>query len=330
MIHALLLALCLAAPATDARAHAGDPPAGAPSTPQLLTHTLLIGASLTAGFGLQDELEAKADLGTFVAAGLGASGPKVTTRANTFFFESPVRTGSQLVDQALELEPSLVVALDFLFWYGYGEVLDEEDRMARLELGLAQLERLPCALLVADLPDMRPALRGSSPLLGGGPLLAPAQVPERATLERINARLRAWAAERERVRIVPLFDFLEGLRGGNAFQVAGESVSAEALPGLLQSDLLHPTAAGAALVTLLAMEGLRSLDPALADASPARESRTILEGVMERTSKEREQRRERERRREERRREREEKREKEGEGGSGAQAARFALEWVLR
>lgn len=327
MIRSLLLALCIAAPAAGARTHPGDPPSAAPSTPSLLGHTLLIGASLTAGFGLQEELEAKADLGTFVAAGLGASGSTVTTRANTFFFQSPLRAGSQLVDQALELEPSLVLALDFLFWYGYGDGLGEEERLARVELGLAQLERIPCPLLVADLPDMRPALGGSSPLLGGGPLLAPAQVPERATLERINARLRAWAAPRERVRVVPLFDFLEGLRSGSTFEVAGESVAAEALPALLQQDLLHPTVAGTALVTLLALEGLRSLEPGLADATLARESRAVLEGVLERTAKEREQRRERERRREERRREREEQRAPRSEVGSGAQSARFALGW---
>ena len=268
---------------------------------------------MTAGFGLHEELEVKADLGAFFAAALKGQGATVEVRANTFFFQSPLRAGMELVDEALRLEPTLLVALDYLFWFAYGDAVDEETRMERLDFGLSQLDRLSCAILVADLPDMRPALRGKSPLRGGGPMIAPSQVPEPELLAKLDARLKEWAAQRERVRVVPMADLHRRFSAGEVIELAGERIEAEAVPSLLQADLLHPTVEGAALLTVLALEALRAPEGDPARASRPWSKSSIVAGVLELTAPAREERRAREKARDERRREREEARK---EGGA--------------
>ena len=55
------------------------------------------------------------------------------------------------------LRVSLIVAIDFLFWFGYGAGKDAEGRMASLEQGLDLLEGLMGPILLGDLPDVRHA-----------------------------------------------------------------------------------------------------------------------------------------------------------------------------
>ena len=47
----------------------------------------------------------------------------------------------------------LVVGVDFLFWFCYGEGSTDAGRAQRFETGLKLLEQIPCPLVVGDIPD---------------------------------------------------------------------------------------------------------------------------------------------------------------------------------
>ncbi len=170
----------------------------------------------------------------------GAS--RVTLHATPMFFTRSHAIGPALLDRALRENPTLLIALDYLFWFAYGDVdarggflADEHERDELFELGLAQLARFDGPLVVGDIPDMSPAI---------GLMLARRQVPEPATLERLNARLRAWAAARPEVVIVPLHDMVEQIRRGRGLRIGTRFWAPEQTATFVLPDRLHPSPDG--------------------------------------------------------------------------------------
>ena len=82
--------------------------------PSLFERVAVIGASASAGFGLEVRL------GGVVEAALGERVVEVLDAGDSFFFTSPVSRGQAAVDKALAFEPTLVPAPDFPFWFAYG------------------------------------------------------------------------------------------------------------------------------------------------------------------------------------------------------------------
>lgn len=227
------------------RAEGGAPDQGAPALeptaweePDLFERVAVIGASASAGFGLSVRL------GGVLEAALGEAAGEVLDAGDAYFFTSPEARGAAAVDRALAFEPTLVLALDFPFWFAYGD-RPEDQRAAALERGLAQLDRLGCPVIVGGIPDMADAV---------GIMLTREQVPGEAAQLALDEQVRTWSAARERVAF---FD----LRRGHAQTVDGEA-TALGVPwppddeDALQGDELHPTEAG--LVGLL----LNALDQA--------------------------------------------------------------------
>ena len=164
----------------------------------------------------------------------------VKQRANLAMFLDPVRFGTAMIDRTLRDEPDLVLAVDFMFWFGYGgAALDEERCLAMQAAGLEQLDRIVAPILVGNYPDMRDA---------DPRMLPPNSVPEPATLKKLNERLRAWAAERPRVRLFDLAAWVEAARtDGAVMELGGKRLFATPVK-LLQGDRLHATRLGMALL----------------------------------------------------------------------------------
>lgn len=309
MLTTLIAAFALAAPQ--------DLPA--PSKPAeeapLLDRVVLIGASVTAGFGLPDELNAKATLATFLDAAIAAPHRPGESFGSSMLFLKPVELGTEQLDEALAAKPTLVVAIDFPFWFGYGAWRGEQGRLEALERGLALLERFEGPLLVGDFPDMTAALKGTNKITGG-PMVSPSQIPSAKEREKLNARLREWIDSREDVHLFELSRFVASLHDDTTLELRGNLVDAEAKKTMLQPCLLHPTVKGTCVLTIGLLDALvrEGLVPAEAvDWSLA----GIEERVWKATEPERQRREERERRREERKRELEEKKRKKEGGGSG-------------
>lgn len=249
--------------AEDAAAPAGaaDAGAGAASPTTLFSRVGLIGASATAGFGVlvddptsDPSLLHGADMGDILIA--SCSEPILVSRlGSVFFYADPLATGRGAIDRMLRFKPSVIVGVDFLFWYGYGTMnakggtlRREEERFDLLEEGLRQADRivaLGVPVVLGDFPDMHDSI---------GRMLSPEQVPEPATLARLNERVLEWASTRPNVRILPLSTLVPLLDRGASIMLRGRIWSRGVDGGILQDDRLHPTLTGSMALATAACE----------------------------------------------------------------------------
>lgn len=222
------------------------PVAEAPAPVHPLHQVVVLGASVTMGM----------DLGTDVADVLEETilreHDPVLADHDFRFFLRPLEIATEQVEFALGADASLVVGVDFLFWFGYGDLGVEPEhatdaRLALLERGLALLDRIAAPLVVGDFPDMSEAI---------GKMLRREQVPDAAALERLNARLAAWARERGDVIVLPLSRVIADMRSDRPLTIGRQDWPAGSSDLLLQPDRLHPTLEGLAAVTHLVAERL--------------------------------------------------------------------------
>ena len=244
---ALLLAVFFTA-ALHASAWAQDTNAGATKNP---LRVAVIGASASAGFGCVMREKRESDdyaLGFRLIDMVRLACPELdivsTDMSSGFFFLSPIKNGATAAKRAADFKPDCVVALDFLFWYCYGDdspkggaLANESERLEKLELGLRELEKFDVPVLVGDITDMSPAV---------GKMLSAAQMPARETLAKANARFADWAKGRANVRILPLADMQRQLMEERALEIRGVRLESTREAPLLQRDDLHPAPHGMA------------------------------------------------------------------------------------
>lgn len=260
-----------------------SPAAAAPRVaeraPVSLASPVIVGASISDGFGLRRETKARVNLADYIGTAIAAPHGEPRSFASAFLFQDPLARGEKQIESALAQSPTLLVALDFPFWFAYGNVPSEDDRPRLLELGLALLARYDGPTLLCDLPDMSPALQGEKVL--GMRMIVESQVPTPATLKLLNERLAAWAAERPNVTLVPMSRLLDDLRADRPVLVRGVTYRKADLARLLQPDLLHSTSEGSALLAAFALDALAARRPEvaaqLARATPAELSRTVID-----------------------------------------------------
>ena len=226
----------------------------------LLQRPIVVGASVGAGFGATvgrvlgegDDALRVIDMAEVLRAALADDRGPIPSEASTWLFTDAPGRGAEQIAAATAHDATLVVGVDFLFWFGYGPLpVHEPDpkaaRLAKLEDGLALLEELDCPVVVGDFPDMR----GASTTM-----LPPQLIPAPEILQALNARLAAWAAARPDRLVVPLAQTVERLRAGQTPVLGGVPFRIEGDPRLLQADGLHPTLEGLVLMVALAREAL--------------------------------------------------------------------------
>jgi hypothetical protein len=216
----------------------------------LLERIVVIGASVSDGF-LIDEFAggprtAQYRFGRYLDAALAAPHGEIITHANRMFFVGPATVGETQVDAALKEKPSLVVGIDYLFWFCYGR-MPEEARLEMLDGGLEMLARIEAPLVIGDIPDAAAAAGG---------VLSRSQVPKPETIAKANERLRAWAAARKNVAVVPLAHFMKCCQADEALKVRGIEWPAGKSRVLLQRDRLHPARHGCAALALATVDCL--------------------------------------------------------------------------
>jgi hypothetical protein len=271
----------------------GDPPTDSsetvksspPTAAALLEHVVVVGASASEGFGLRSELGAEAPLALFIDAAWESERTATKHAASSRFFLEPDKAGTLQRDAAKAEGVTLLVAVDFLFWFGYGIHGSEAQRLATLEKGLAMLDEIGGPMLVGDFPDMRPALKGEG--MFGGPVISARQIPEPQTIARLNARLDEWSKERPNVMRVPLADFVTRLQTNQELVLRGMRWSPEDCRRLLQKDLLHPTAEGTAALALLCLDSLERSQESITAELVRWDVQAILDGVRTATEAER-------------------------------------------
>ncbi len=224
---ALAVLLPLAACSSPEAVQAAEP------ATRLFERAFVVGASMSTGMQLD------ADLATVVDAMVRVEHGPVETRADLFLFANSPAMGAEQIDAALANDATLLVALDFLFWFGYGVT---DDRIALLDVGLGLLDRVPCPIVVSDFPNMEEAV---------GKMLAPEQMPTADELAALNAHLAAWVARNPRVTMIPMAECAAAMRAGDAFSIGRYTWPADSNDLVLQEDQLHPTLEGLAALAHL-------------------------------------------------------------------------------
>ena len=222
-----------------------------------LRRVAVTGASVTAGFGLTTP-PIEGDLGAYpinmmhiVEGMINVPHEEVAYFGDLVFFRRPDANGKLLIEQLKEYNPSLIVALDFLFWYAYGGTGDASDivqyRKDKFERGLAHLDKLDALIILGDLPDMHKAIGG---------MLSQRHVPSVETINALNVRLREWAKGRPNVFLVDSHRIVENLMNDSELHVFDQTWPAGSQSKLLQPDMLHPTFEGTVGISLLIAEAL--------------------------------------------------------------------------
>jgi len=239
-----------------AQQQADPPTASAPvaaEKPAAKFTVAIVGASVSAGFVDTVLAGGSADnesvpLLRLVRPWLEDLDAVVASRADLAMFLDPLERGRKQVEQSLKAQPSLVVGIDFLFWFGYGSVprklveqhgTEPAARLATLDSGLALLERFECPVVVGDFPDMSGASQR---------MLRAAQIPDAATRAKLNGRVSQWAMGRPNVRVVGLAPMVAQMKTqGVTMELAGGALQVPP-GGLLQGDKLHVNRLGMAWV----------------------------------------------------------------------------------
>lgn len=244
----------------------------APRCPDPLARIAVIGASASAGWGVVVPGEPSTDpipihhthvdLADVLPVVLMEASPVMSRHTDISFFVAPRKVGRVEMDAALAADPTLIVGVDFLFWYGYGARPDTS-RMALLEQGLRELDRWEGPMLVGDIPDVSEAA-----LVEPIALISKRQVPSPQMLIALNRRIHAWAAERANVHVVPLADTVSRWQQGIPPDLNGHAWPAGCR--IMQFDRLHPTAEGLVALAELVAEVIRArIQPVAVQADPA-------------------------------------------------------------
>ena len=227
----------------------------------LLRRVAVTGASVTSGFGLTTP-PIEGDLGAYpinmkhiVEGMISVPHEEVAYFGKLAFFARPDANGEVLIDELIAYDPSLVVAIDFLFWYAYGSTRNATDpvqyRKEKFERGLALLEKIDAPIIIGNLPDMHKAVGG---------MLSARQVPSVETIAALNMRVGEWAEDKPNVFVVDSHRVVTNLMNDARIQVFGHTWSAGSQSRLLQPDMLHPTFEGTVGITMLIAEALGSTE----------------------------------------------------------------------
>ena len=226
-----------------------------------LERVAVTGASVTAGWGLQTP-PIKGEFGGYpinlkhiVDAMILAPHEEVAYFGESMFFTRPVVYGSKLIDEITEYDPTLIVAVDYLFWFAYGNVgfAGEKYRINKFKEGLSILENIQSHLIIGNIPDVRKAI---------GKVLSASQVPAVETIQKMNNMLRSWALLHPKVKVLNVYELYKDLLDDATLTTSSYTWPAGSQEKLLQKDMLHTTFEGTVAVSLVVADaiGLEGLE----------------------------------------------------------------------
>ncbi|MCK4872291.1 MAG: hypothetical protein KAS72_06165 [Phycisphaerales bacterium] len=255
---------------------------------ELLQRVSVIGASASAGLGAQlvwtdsrTTHVTSVSMTDVIDATILCEHAPVRSHADTFFYTDPDEFGERFVAAAIQDNPTLVIGVDFLFWYAYGPVrvtggdtTELAVRMNRLERGFALAEQIDCPLVLGDLPDMHGAATW---------MLPPGLIPSEKVLTALNERVRQWATAQGNVILIPMAKLQGDINTGVEIRIGDNVWPAEEAGRLMLIDKLHPSAEGLVALGQLAIEGLleSSLDVSATDFRLS--SKEVLATIRQRT-----------------------------------------------
>jgi hypothetical protein len=221
---------------------------------------VIIGASVSQGFTFDEPLGGpktkELALNRYIDAALLAPHQPAVNVGNAGFFILPNEIGHYQIRQALSNNPTLVIGIDFLFWFCYGRGDTDQERLEHFDEGLQLLEAVKCPLILGDIPDASAAVNKA---------LRPGQLAGAKARAEANRRLKEWAAKHGQVTVVPLAAFLRVVQANGSLKVHGHEFARGTTLSLLQPDRLHPNCRGCAALAITILDTFLSAHPAADD-----------------------------------------------------------------
>jgi hypothetical protein len=223
---------------------------------------IVVGASVSHGFTESTTGPKTQDyaLDRYLNAALLAPHGPVRNLATELFFMMPDASGSAQIRRAMTNSPTLVVGVDFLFWFCYGNAKTNQERLDHFEKGLKLLEAVDCPLIIGDIPDASAAANG---------MLSPGEIPSADVRLAANRRLKEWAAQHKQVTVVPLAQFMSAVAANEAITVHGQTLARGTTSALLQDDRLHTSTRGCAVLAVSILDAFLAGHPG-SDATQVR------------------------------------------------------------
>lgn len=210
-----------------------------------LERIVVIGASVSRGFTESEpfggEKSNRLRIDRFLDAALTTPHGKIVNDSNHLFFVSVEKEANTQLERLARRKPTLVVGIDFLFWFLYGYPEKTGDRLELFDRGLDLLSAIKAPLVIGDIPDCSASI---------GHMLARSMVPDADIQAEANRRLTAWAAKRPNTSIVPLSKFVASSQSNSAITAGPVTIPENSTRNLLQADRLHPTPPGCAALAL--------------------------------------------------------------------------------
>ena len=241
-----------------------------------LDRVAVTGASVTAGWGVKTP-PIKSDFGAhtinmkhIMEAMILVPHEEVAYFGNAMFFTRPDMYGRELIADIKQYDPSLIVAVDYLFWFAYGNTGSQKNRIEKFKQGLALLSNIKSPLIIGDVPDVHIAI---------GNMLSASQVPTVQTINTMNRMLSLWSDSRPNVTVINANELYAALLHNTAIKTSHYEWPAGSQARLLQKDMLHTTLEGTVAISLVVADaiGLKGLETnpevlMLRAATKARES----------------------------------------------------------
>ncbi|MFT5285327.1 MAG: hypothetical protein ACI8TQ_001490 [Planctomycetota bacterium] len=240
----LFLSACMTAPQAAQLTASDSEPAPTPPKFELFDRVVVIGASLSAGFGLERENKAEISLADIFDATINAKHGRVSNQAQPTFAFDPEGYGQLIVDATKALKPTLVIAIDFPFWFAYGNTPNER-RLSRLKAGLKLMDGFDCPILIGDFPNLAHAV--------GGGVLSKSQVPGEAQLLELNRAVDDWIAKGPNRHLIKLSELATAVQESKDLPY-GTGWKRARLNELTQADKLHPTLLGTSMIAVMSAE----------------------------------------------------------------------------
>jgi hypothetical protein len=225
------------------------------SSAKTLERVAVTGASVTAGWGVQTP-PIKGDFGGYpmnlkhiVDAMILTPHEEVAYFGDPMFFANPVVSGTEIIEKISAYDPTLIIAVDFLFWYAYGNAGSggEEDRIKKFNEGLSCLENVKSDLLIGNIPDVHKAI---------GRVLSASHVPSAETIQKMNRMLNSWVLLHQNVTVLDVYTLYGALLDDAAIKTDTFTWPAGSQEKLLQKDMLHMTLEGTVAASLVVADAI--------------------------------------------------------------------------
>ncbi len=216
-------------------------------------HIAVIGASVSAGYGLDVRLSEVLD------AAIGDR-KTITDLSSALLFLNPLGYANEVGQKLKKDAPSVVIGIDFLFWFAYGEK-DFNTRKKDLQQALRLLEKLKCYIVVGDLPKFS---ESENIVLGSN------AIPSDEELRVLNRIIQRWGKKNKKVTIFPLCSIVESIKKGEPIEINGVRKTYRQ-EQIFQPDGVHATQMGLISLAAIVLEKLSD------DGCPLADSEVLLD-----------------------------------------------------